>query len=80
MTILENKNHIIHELIIDLAFGNINLPEKLQTCIEKIQFSTGEKKALLTQQAIGYVVAMKDFNLLNHVVCDVIIEKLHNAR
>ena len=80
MTTIEKKNHIIHELIIDLAFGNINLPEKLQTCIEKVQFSEGEKRQLLIQQAIGYIVAMKDFNLLNAIICDAIIEKLHEAR
>lgn len=80
MTMLENKNHIIHQLISDLAFNNINLPEKLQSCIEKIQFATGEKRALLIQQAIGYVVAMKDFNLLDFRICDAIIDRLHEAR
>lgn len=74
------KNHVIHELILDLAFAGINLPEKLQACIENIQFSTGQKRLLLIQQAIGYVVAMKDFSLLNYKICDAIIERLHDAR
>ena len=80
MTTIEMKNNIIHQLILDLAFNNINLPEKLQSCIQKVQFSTGETRSLLIQQAIGYIVAMKDFNLLNTIICDAIIEKLHMAR
>lgn len=80
MTTIEMKNNIIHQLIIDLAFNNITLPEKLQSCIQKVQFSTGETRSLLIQQAIGYIVAMKDFNLLNTIVCDAIIDRLHTAR
>lgn len=74
------QNYVIHELILDLAFRNVTLPSKLQACIENIQFSTGEKRLLLIQQAIGYIVAMKDFNLLNPIICDWIIDRLHDAR
>lgn len=80
MTTLEKKNHVIHELILDLAFSGVDLPEKLQSCIENIQYSKDEKRSLLIQQAIGYTVAMKDFKLLNGIICDGIITRLHDAR
>ena len=63
MSELEKKNHVIHELIFDLSFGAVNLPDKLQECINNIQRTTGSKRELLIQQAIGYTVAMKDFNM-----------------
>lgn len=80
MTTLEIKNHAIHELILDLAFNNIDLPIKLEECFYNIQHATGEKRALLIQQAIGYIVAMKDFKILNGIICDGIITRLHDAR
>lgn len=80
MTTLEKKNHVIHELILDLSFGNIDLPKKLQTCIHNIQHADGNKRELLIQQAIGYTVAMKDYNLLDFRVCNAIIDRLHNAK
>lgn len=43
MTTIEMKNNIIHQLILDLAFNNIDLPEKLRSCIEKVQFAEGER-------------------------------------
>ena len=80
MTTLEKKNHVIHELILDLSFGSVDLPDKLQECINNIQRSTGSKRELLIQQAIGYTVAMKDFNLLDFRICNSIINRLHDAR
>lgn len=80
MTNLEVKNNIIHQLILDLAFNDINLPDRLQDCIQNVQFYTGETRSLLIQQAIGYIVAMKDFKLLDSNICDMIIKRLHLAR
>ena len=80
MSELEKKNHVIHELIFDLSFGAVDLPDKLQECINNIQRATGSKRELLIQQAIGYTVAMKDFNLLDFRICNAIINRLHDAR
>ena len=80
MTLLQIKDHAIHELLLDIYFSNVNIPEKLETCLQNIQNTTGKKRDLLIQQAIGYTVALKDFNLLNFRICDKIINTLHDAR
>lgn len=77
---IDHKNHIIHELLFDINFSGLNIPDKLYFSIENIQRSNGTKRELLIQQSIGYIVAMKDFNLINSIIADNMIDKLHDAK
>ena len=75
------KMHNLHTLLIEIYFSNNQIPEKLTKCLENIQTAENDnKRSLLTQQAIGYVVACKDFNLIENDLCDYIINVLHDVR
>ena len=78
----KNRTEInrVRKLISDINGAGYLLPEKLIRCLYCLQTLDKNKRQMLKNQALGYLVSCRDFGNLSKEICDNLIDRLHDIQ